>query len=339
MPKNEEVEIFSDVPKFKNGKWEILVFNQDGKITRTIKCDDKESADQQITDNKKQIDLIVSKGNRKNLELERNSLEQIMGDQNLDALPMDTLDPDAEEERLKKLKEFEEKFNKEETEIETEAKKLLLSIVKIYLDSKIITRIEYVQNKLAIEARGLANTLFQLKTARMAIFKISEEIHMGNTSPRMFEVLTGLQRVVLDISKFQHEYLGSLEESMKKLRMDILMDSSEDNMSILNSGEEGGAVAELTEGSESGKKTAISTNSRKTLLVELNSMLNEAKDVNKVPKSLNEKINDPNDEELVEAVEIKHDDGMGEEEEEVGSGLKTYGEDESPDQQDEDEES
>jgi predicted transcriptional regulator len=48
-----------------------------------------------------------------------------------------------------------------------------------------------------------------------------ETIHEGDVSPRMFEVLSDLQRTLLDIIKSQTMYMIAIEENAKKISRDV----------------------------------------------------------------------------------------------------------------------
>jgi hypothetical protein len=54
-----------------------------------------------------------------------------------------------------------------------------------------------------------------------AITILMRSIDTGETSPRMFEVLGGLQKTLLDIMKHQTLHMMAAEENMKKMRRDI----------------------------------------------------------------------------------------------------------------------
>jgi hypothetical protein len=60
-----------------------------------------------------------------------------------------------------------------------------------------------------------------METAERAIITMLDNIDSGEMHPRMFEVLGGLQKTLLDIVKSQTMYLMASEENMKKLSRDI----------------------------------------------------------------------------------------------------------------------
>ena len=101
------------------------------------------------------------------------------------------------------------------------AKKLMNSLLKFYLSQDIIAKNEYIQLKAKIDVMTMSNLIFQMQTAEHAITTLMRSIDAGEVSPRMFEVLGGLQKTMLDIMKHQTLHMMAAEENMKKLKRDI----------------------------------------------------------------------------------------------------------------------
>jgi hypothetical protein len=60
-----------------------------------------------------------------------------------------------------------------------------------------------------------------MQNSESAISTLMDTINDGDTSPRMFEVLSDLQRTLLDIIKSQTMYMIAIEENAKKMSRDI----------------------------------------------------------------------------------------------------------------------
>ena len=60
-----------------------------------------------------------------------------------------------------------------------------------------------------------------MQNSETAISILMDTINEGDVSPRMFEVLSDLQRTLLDIIKSQTMYMLAIEENAKKLSRDI----------------------------------------------------------------------------------------------------------------------
>lgn len=101
------------------------------------------------------------------------------------------------------------------------AKNLMNSLLKFYLSSDLIKQNEYIQLKAKFEMMTLANLVNQMQIAEHAITTLMRTIDSGEFTPRMFEVLGGLQKTMLDIMKHQTLHMMAAEENMKKLKRDI----------------------------------------------------------------------------------------------------------------------
>lgn len=102
-----------------------------------------------------------------------------------------------------------------------DAKKLMNSLLKFYLSNELIEKNEYVQLKAKIDVMTLSNLINQMQLAEHAITTLMRTIDSGEFTPRMFEVLGGLQKTMLDIMKHQTLHMMASEENMKKLKRDI----------------------------------------------------------------------------------------------------------------------
>jgi len=101
------------------------------------------------------------------------------------------------------------------------AKKLMNSLLKFYLSQELIQKNEYITLKAKVDVMTMSNLMFQMRTAEHAIVTLLRSIDAGEASPRMFEVLGGLQKTMLDIMKHQTLHMMAAEENMKKLKRDI----------------------------------------------------------------------------------------------------------------------
>lgn len=101
------------------------------------------------------------------------------------------------------------------------AKKVMEGLLKLYLSDEIIEEQEYIKARVELDKMSLGALIFQMETAERAIITMLDNIDSGEMHPRMFEVLGGLQKTLLDIVKSQTMYLMASEENMKKLSRDI----------------------------------------------------------------------------------------------------------------------
>lgn len=122
------------------------------------------------------------------------------------------------------------------------AKKLMNSLLKLYLSEELIQKNEYIQLKAKVDVMTMSQLLFQMQTAEHAITILMRSIDAGEVSPRMFEVLGGLQKTMLDIMKHQTLHMMAAEENMKKLKRDIDIYSSDSAIEIKSTPTKGNTV-------------------------------------------------------------------------------------------------
>ena len=81
------------------------------------------------------------------------------------------------------------------------AKRMMNSVMKLYLSAEIIEQNEYVQMKQKVEEMQLSTLFNQMAQMEHSIEMLMRTIESGELTPRMFEVLAGLQKTMLEINK------------------------------------------------------------------------------------------------------------------------------------------
>ena len=94
-------------------------------------------------------------------------------------------------------------------------------MLKFYLNEDIIDRNEYVKAKAEIDKMSLSLLLTQMENSEKAIMSLMDQIGEGDVAPRLYEVLSELQRTQLDIIKTQTMHLVAVEENVKKIAREI----------------------------------------------------------------------------------------------------------------------
>lgn len=114
------------------------------------------------------------------------------------------------------------------------SKKVMSSLLKFYLSQDLIDKNEYIRAKANLEITTLSSLIAQMEMSERAITILMRSIDAGEVSPRMFEVLGGLQKTLLDIMKHQTLHMMAAEENMKKMRrdIDVYQDSPEKSIKI-----------------------------------------------------------------------------------------------------------
>ena len=172
----------------------------------------------------------ISKDNRKILKNEIENLLSGISADNDDMLIDNSL---AEELREESAYDFDimcQKFT-------DKAKTITDSLFKNFVDIGIFEKNDYARHKKELDTINISNLFFQLKTLKITIIKVMEEITAGNTHPRLLEVLGQLQDKMASITKTQANYILFLEDTYKKLNEDSPVNSN--STEILSSNSEG----------------------------------------------------------------------------------------------------
>jgi len=107
------------------------------------------------------------------------------------------------------------------TVAKNKATKVLDSLLKLYLSEEIIEQEEYIRAKSELDKSALSMLIRQMENSETAITALMGAIGEGEVTPRMFEVLSDLQRTMLEIIKSQTMYMMAVEENAKKMSRDI----------------------------------------------------------------------------------------------------------------------
>lgn len=234
-----------------------------------------------------------------------------------------TLEEDEEEienqERLAErrqrradAKEAETVYQLAITDALSHAKELLNSVAELYLDKNIIDRYPYIKKRLYYEEQSISNITLQIMISNNVLKKFYREI-LKFPSAKNIETLSKLQKTILDISKYQREYLGEIEASFKKLKED-----NDSNKFVLPEAE----IAEAEEIVE--EDGLIKTNSRQALIDEIRSINSEAKTA-KIPMSPNANLQ-TDDENVEDNFNIYEGDDYNDENDDYkvsGTGLES----------------
>ena len=155
------------------------------------------------------------------------------------------------------------------TKAKGKAKKVMSSLLKFYLSEEIILEHEYIQAKAQLDEYALGMLIRQMENSEIAISTLMDTINEGDVSPRMFEVLSDLQRTLLDIIKSQTMYMVAIEENAKKTSRDI------------------DVYHGSSEGSNNKKQSGVKSRGTKDLMRALQETINE-EDIQDVDRDENE---------------------------------------------------
>jgi len=108
-------------------------------------------------------------------------------------------------------------FEEMSDEYTVKAKDITDSLFKNFVDIGIFEKNDYARHKKELDTINISNLFFQLRTLKITIMKVMEEIASGNTHPRLLEVMGQLQDKFANITKMQANYILFLEDTYKKL--------------------------------------------------------------------------------------------------------------------------
>ena len=263
-------------------KWVVTFCTTDGEELDDVEIfQTKSDADKFFQDN-----ISSNKEHLKNEEdAEDDHLIQMLESSLMDGyLPSSILGDDVsdeERERLQRLQEAELADGEydENTKIAlSRANELLKSVSELYLDKGTIEKHKFILNKLAFEQQSISSITLQIIISNRLLKKIYKEI-IKNPSPKNIDSLVKLQKMILDLSRYQREYIDSVQNSFKNLKRDseeeIFAQDDVVDVDVID-------VTNADDGS-------LSTNSRAELIRKL-AEFRSASSTMKIPKSPNTKL-------------------------------------------------
>ena len=173
----------------------------------------------------------MGKENRRHLKDEIQSLLSSIGQENQNDLVLDQeLSNEVKRESPYDFEDMSNQFTKKAREITD-------SLFKNFVDIGIFEENDYAKHKKELDTINISNLFFQLKTIKITIIKVMEEITSGNTQPRLIEVMGQLQDKMAALTKMQAKYMIFLEDTYQKLNS--VKPENLDNTQINSSPEEG----------------------------------------------------------------------------------------------------
>ena len=278
------MEIYNK-PKYNkvSNKWEILVSDSQGNYKKTIEYDDQQTADKVFDDVLKSSKQDLVKKETDQLKTEQSYLEAMVGG-NAKSMSLNDIfgeQTDKDEEIKKIKKDFKKRFDQRENKCMDQAKQLLMSAAKAFLDGKLIQDEEYIKYKLKLESKTLSFILFQLDIIRQNLYTMQENVEVntktgGYVSSKTWEAMASYSRVALDITKFMTEYNTTIQKEMKALGADMEITQ---------------AIKKDNNTEDVDAEVIVHTSNRKKLLQEISAIVRESEDT-QIPKSKNTKLHD-----------------------------------------------
>lgn len=108
-------------------------------------------------------------------------------------------------------------FEEMSSQFTVKAREITDSLFKNFVDIGVFEKNDYARHKKELDTINISNLFFQLKTIKITIIKVMEEITSGNTHPRLIEVMGQLQDKMASITKMQANYVLFLEDTYRQL--------------------------------------------------------------------------------------------------------------------------
>ena len=118
-------------------------------------------------------------------------------------------------------------------------KKVMESLLKVYLSENFISKSEYVQAKVNLDSMTLGNIMNQMEVSQRAIDVLMENIELGDVNPKLFDTLGKLQVTFIDLVKTQTNYIMNASNEYEKLALDkdpVIDENSTSTASEISSG-------------------------------------------------------------------------------------------------------
>ena len=133
-------------------------------------------------------------------------------------------------------------FDSTRKEVESEAKNLLESLLKFYLDSNAIDQDDFARRKAKIDVLSISTMAFTIRSAMHSITKLMDEIEAGGNGQYMarnYEVLAQLQMQLFSMPEKFQKYVNEMEKSYKNHAIEKnKRDSTSDAVLLNENGEE-----------------------------------------------------------------------------------------------------
>lgn len=107
------------------------------------------------------------------------------------------------------------------------AKNVMESLLRVYLSDNFISKSEYAQAKVNLDAMTLGNIMNQMEISQRAINVLMDNIELGDINPKLFDSLGKLQSTFIDLVRTQTNYIMNASDEYEKLALDKDTDTVE----------------------------------------------------------------------------------------------------------------
>lgn len=101
------------------------------------------------------------------------------------------------------------------------------ALLRVYLSDNFISKSEYAQAKVNLDAMTLGNIMNQMEISQRAINILMDNIEIGDINPKLFDALGKLQGTFIDLVRTQTNYIMNASDEYEKLALDKDVDAVE----------------------------------------------------------------------------------------------------------------
>ena len=102
----------------------------------------------------------------------------------------------------------------------SKAKGVMEALLKVYLSDNFISKSEYAQAKVNLDAMTLGNIMNQMEISQRAINILMDNIEIGDINPKLFDALGKLQGTFIDLVRAQTTYIMNASDEYEKIALD-----------------------------------------------------------------------------------------------------------------------
>ena len=102
----------------------------------------------------------------------------------------------------------------------SKAKGVMEALLKVYLSDNFISKSQYAQAKVNLDAMTLGNIMNQMEISQRAINILMDNIEIGDINPKLFDALGKLQGTFIDLVRTQTTYIMNASDEYEKLALD-----------------------------------------------------------------------------------------------------------------------
>ena len=102
----------------------------------------------------------------------------------------------------------------------SKAKGVMEALLKVYLSDNFISKSEYAQAKVNLDAMTLGNIMNQMEISQRAINILMDNIEIGDINPKLLDALGKLQGTFIDLVRTQTTYIMNASDEYEKIALD-----------------------------------------------------------------------------------------------------------------------